>query len=328
MDYTFATSPLKSWSAFLNLRNVRVGHGRLLLFLSTGRARIGGKQSELLIMTSEALKAQSRKNLATLARRRGITRWHSMTKPELVRALLRMASAKRPTTSVSRRSRRPATRNGHKRNGKSHSKNGQAGATFLPMRDRDLCTTEVDDRIVTGRRNYIDATVCDAHWIRAQWELTRDSIRRAETRLGVAWHSAVPALRLFEVATDDVNSVSEVRVKDVLIEAGVNTWYVHVPPECRSYRLHIGYRTQQGVFFALSKSNVCAMPTLNANVAGAKNGRHTGNGHAAPKKAESAEAKPDGRLGRPLGFSSLSHFGPAATEQREKGEFSFKLDTE
>jgi hypothetical protein len=282
-------------------------------------------------MTSEALKAQSRKNLATLARRRGITRWHSMTKPELVRALLRMASAKRAATSISRRPRRQpvsAARNGHKRNGKSHSKNGQSSPAFLPLRDRDLCTTEVDDRIITGRKNYIDATVCDAHWIRAQWELTRDSIRRAETRLGVAWHSAVPALRLFEVATDDVNSVSEVRVKDVLIEAGVNTWYVHVPPESRSYRLHIGYRTQQGLFFALAKSNVCAMPMLNANVAAAKNGQHAGNGHAAPNKAEATEAKPDGRLGRPLGFSSLSHFGPAATEQREKGEFSFKLDTE
>src|SRR6516165_5634914 len=152
MDYTFATSPLKSWSAFLKLRNVRVGHGRLRLFLSAVPARIGGKQSELPNMTSEALKAQSRKNLATLARRRGISRWHSMTKPELVRALLRMASAKRVTASDSRRSRRPASRDGHKRNGKNHSKNGQANAAFLPMRDRDLCTTEVDDRIITGRR--------------------------------------------------------------------------------------------------------------------------------------------------------------------------------
>jgi hypothetical protein len=69
-------------------------------------------------------------------------------------------------------------------------------------------------------------------------------------------------LRLFEVATDDINSVSEVRVKDVLIEAGVNTWYVHVPPDARTYRLHIGYRTLKGMFFALAKSNVCAMPVM------------------------------------------------------------------
>jgi hypothetical protein len=282
-------------------------------------------------MTSEALKAQSRKNLASMARRRGITRWHSMTKPELVRALLRIASSKREAASPSRRSGRQSlavARNGHKKHGKRVLKNGHSNGQVLTLRDRDLCTSEIDDRHITGRKNYIDATVCDAHWIRAQWDLTRDSIRRAESRLGVDWHTAVPALRLLEVAADDVNSVSEVRIKDVLIEAGVNTWYVHVPPEARTYRLHIGYRTHKGVFFALAKSNVCAMPVLNANVSTSKNGHQAGNGHAAGDKAQANGAKPDGRLGRPLGFSSLSHFGPAATEEREKGEFSFRLDTE
>lgn len=286
-------------------------------------------------MTSEALKAQSRKNLASMAKRRGVAGWHSMTKPELVRALLRIAAAKRAAAStVSRSRRRPAaTARSGRKNGKSPAKrngakNGHTNGHVLPLRTRDLCTSEVDDRNITGRKNYIDAAVCDAQWIRAQWDLTRDSIRRAESRLGTDWHTAVPALRLFKVSADDINSVSEVRVKDVLIEAGVNTWYVHVPPEFRAYRLHIGYRTLQGSFFALAKSNVCAMPVLNGNVSAIKNGDHPRNHHSARDSADSIEVKPDGRLGRPLGFSTLSHFGPAATEERVKGEFSFKLETE
>ena len=276
-------------------------------------------------MTSETLKSRSRKNLASMARRNGITRWHSMTKPELVRALLRLGSAKRPS-SRSTRPRSRASSSTTRRNGRKVSrrppKNGAANGHVLPMRSRDLCTTEIDDRHITGRKNYIDALVCDAFWIRAHWDLTRDSIRRAESRLGTDWHTAVPALRVFEVSTDDVNSVSESRVKDVPIEAGVNTWYVHVPPEARSYRLHIGYRTQKGTFFALAKSNVCLMPVLNSSLASRQNG-HNGAEHP-----EHGAAKPDGRLGRPLGFSTLSHFGPGATEERERGEFSFKLDTE
>lgn len=278
-------------------------------------------------MTSEALKSRSRKILASMARRNGIDRWHSMTKAELVRSLLRMTQAKRPPSSAERsRSRRPSNGQNGRKNGKSH-KNGHTNGHVLPLRTRDLCTTEVDDRHVSGRRNYIDASVSDAHWIRAQWDLTRDSIRRAETRLSTDWHTAVPVLRLFEVSTDDVNSVSEIRVKDVLIEAGVNTWYVHVPPDARVYRLHIGYRTRQGTFFALAKSNVCTLPVLNTKVAATKNGKHSTNGHAG-ENGTNGEEKPDGRLGRPLGFSSLSHFGPAATEEREKGEFLFTLDTE
>ena len=283
-------------------------------------------------MTSESLKLRPRKSLATMAKRNGITRWHSMTKPELIRALLRVSNAKRPASRTPQRAaagRTVVARNGRKparRASKNGSSNGHAIAHIVPFKSRDLCTTEVDDKHVTGRKNYIDVTVCDAHWIRAQWELTRDSVRRAESRLGTDWHTAVPALRLFEVSADDINSVSEVRVKDVLLEAGVNTWYVHVPLESRTFRLHIGYRTPKGVFFALAKSNVCDMPVLNTNLDLQQNGKHTSNGHTHEKDANGA--KPDGRLGRPLGFSTLSHFGPAATEEREKGEFSFKLDTE
>ncbi|HLJ12507.1 MAG TPA: DUF4912 domain-containing protein [Planctomycetaceae bacterium] len=277
-------------------------------------------------MTSEALKSRSRKILAGMAKRNGISRWHSMTKAELVRALVRITQSKAPANRVARRpasARMNQSRNGRK-TAKAGRTNGAANGHSVPPRSRDLCTTEVDDRHITGRRNFIDATVCDAHWIRAQWDLTRDTIRRAETRLGTDWHTAVPALRLFEVATDDVNSVSELRVKDVLIDAGVNTWYVHVPPESRTYRLHIGYRTKAGTFFALAKSNVCSMPMLNAHLAANQTARN----QSGAQHADAKEDKPDGRLGRPLGFSSLSHFGPAATEEREKGEFSFKLDTE
>ena len=277
-------------------------------------------------MTAEVLKTRPRKILAGMAKRHGISGWHSMTKPELVRALLRLSQAKRPALRTSRRPAVPvavsrSARKSVKRAAKNGTTNGHGGhgiAQVLPFSSRDLCTTKVDDKHITGRKNYIDATVCDTKWIRAQWELTRDSVSRAESRLGTEWHTAMPALRLFEVSADDVNSVSEVRVKDVLLEAGVNTWYVHVPHESRTYRLHIGYRTQSGVFFALAKSNVCSMPI--------QNGKHPANGHMAEIGVNGS--KPDGRLGRPLGFSTLSHFGPAATEEREKGEFSFTLDTE
>ncbi|HEY3967851.1 MAG TPA: DUF4912 domain-containing protein [Planctomycetaceae bacterium] len=281
-------------------------------------------------MTSEALKLRSRKILAGMAKRNGISGWHSMTKPELVRALLRLAQAKRPTSRTPSRSRATAVtagRNGNGRKAKAAHKNGTSNGHVLPLRTRDLCTTETAARNGSGRKNYIDATVSDTNWVRVQWDLTRDSIRRAESRLGSDWHTAVPTLRILGVAVDDVNSVTELKVKDVFIEAGVNTWYVHVPAESRAYRIHIGYKTQNGMFFALAKSNVCSMPQLNANLAPGLNGHHAANGDAA-EAVEAGDNKASGRLGRPLGFSTLSHFGPAATEEREKGEFSFKLDTE
>ena len=124
--------------------------------LEAGLHQPGGNQSEFTSMTSEALKAQSRKNLASMARRRGVARWHSMTKPELVRALARLTAAKRPPASAAssraRRLRAAAARNGHKKNGKSALKNGDSISHVLPLRDRDLCTTEIANRGCSARQ--------------------------------------------------------------------------------------------------------------------------------------------------------------------------------
>ncbi|MFM7161455.1 MAG: hypothetical protein ACKO3P_13955, partial [Planctomycetaceae bacterium] len=51
--------------------------------------------------------------------------------------------------------------------------------------------------------------VCDRHWLRARWSVTRESVRRAEARLATEWHRAVPVLRLHEVRDDEAHSNSE-----------------------------------------------------------------------------------------------------------------------
>jgi len=300
-------------------------------------------------MTSEALKARSRKVLGTLARRRGISGWHFMTKEELVRSLLRLertkstaraangvrseqsngAAASRKSASETRRTAPARRRNGVAAKGKKAAANGNG---HLPSRQaRDLSTTEIHDIPSQGRTNYIEARVTDSQWLRVEWDLTRDSIRRAESRLAADWHRAIPVLRLFEVTAEDGAQVTDVFVKDFLIEAGVNSWYVHVPEAGRPYRLHIGYRTAKGAFFAVAKSNVCTMPAMsvkrNPGSRPATNSKAGTNGHDRNGDHRNGDSDDD-RLGRPLGFSSLAHFGPAATEERVHGEFSFKLDTE
>jgi hypothetical protein len=291
-------------------------------------------------MTSAALKMRSRKNLAEMARQSGVARWHSMTKTELVQALLRKARTKRGAT-VARsgdRKRSIGSTSAYALetnipNTKRPVRNGHKPAPAIEIsqpaiaRSRDLSTIKPGRRNGAGRMNYIDAVPADAHWIRLHWDLTRDTIRRAETRLGTDWHTAVPALRVLGVTVDDVNNVTESTVKEVLIDAGMNSWFVHVPADARSYRIHIGYKTASGVFFALAKSNVCSMPVLNGNLAAGPSGLPASSKERGDF-TDSNHERPQNRLSRPLGFSTLSHFGPAAVEQREKGEFSFKLDTE
>src|SRR5579872_4391308 len=102
MKYTFATFSLESWSAFLILRISRRGHGGHDFSSEAGPITpVEDRRSSL--MTSEALKSRSRKILAGMAKRNGISRWHSMTKAELVRALVRITQSKAPANRVARR---------------------------------------------------------------------------------------------------------------------------------------------------------------------------------------------------------------------------------
>jgi uncharacterized protein len=277
-------------------------------------------------MTLEVLKARSRKTLARMARQRGVSGWHSMTKPELVRALIRVVRASRAAATSKNGAASSRTEKRRTPARASNGSNGKAHGELLPPRSRDLCTIEIRDSN-SSRRNYLDTSACDAHWMKAEWDLSRDSIRRAESRLAADWHGAIPVLRLLEVKTSDQNSGNETHVRDVVIEAGVNTWYVNVPADARTYRMQIGYRTAKGTFFSLAKSNCCSMPILNANVRAESEPQS--NGHAAGAASGRGNGqKPSGRLARPLGFSSLAHFGPAASDERKKGDFSLKLDTE
>jgi hypothetical protein len=280
-------------------------------------------------MTLTALKSRSRKSLESLARRQGVARWHSLTKAELVRALVRTSRAN-GSASASHKSKSDARTTLRRPAGRARRR-AAASPEVTPARSRDLCTTEVADVRRNGRTNYLDVSVCDGQWVRARWDLTRDSIRRAESRLAADWHQAVPVIRVLAVVNGDANNALEGVVKDVPIAAGVDTWYLHVSPEHRVYRFQIGYRTRAGTFFGLAKSNLCHLPEMNAHLgAGSdksdQHGRNGAdrNGHARGGSGEGAET----HLGRPLGFSSLSHFGPAATHERKTGEFCFRLDTE
>src|SRR5215469_12168604 len=58
-------------------------------------------------MTAETLSSKSVKDLAQMAKRRGIHGWHSMRKDQLVRALVRLAANKSATNG------HPASKNGH-----------------------------------------------------------------------------------------------------------------------------------------------------------------------------------------------------------------------
>ncbi|MEO2091479.1 MAG: DUF4912 domain-containing protein [Gemmataceae bacterium] len=117
-------------------------------------------------------------------------------------------------------------------------------------------TAVVKDRIVL--------MVPDPFWLHAVWELSYQSVLRAESALGQDWHGAKPILRLLDVTSQDTTSTSEAPLRDIPIHGGCSHWYLDVPQPPRSFRVDIGYISRRGQFYVLARSNVVTPPRAGA----------------------------------------------------------------
>ena len=315
-------------------------------------------------MPNAPLSSLSREALEKLARQRRVTGAASLTKAQLLKALQSPPSSrsrattpaktkappkpalagnrgKKPVARVSKRSpaRLPAPTPGTKkttpvaarvpatpRKTVNRPKTADQGTPVRPLAEPSRKEISLGHLSGPQGQNSLVATPCDAHWIRVTWHLSRDSVARAQSRLGTEWHRATPVLRISRVTTSDQAAGSETFSKDVVIDAHGNTHYLSVPQPGRAFRVQIGYLGKLGTFFAMAKSNVCHMPKPGpAQVAGEQ---MKSNAPEGGELLSDPAAGDDDSPVRPLGFSALTHFGPTASQKRLTGEFQFKLATE
>ena len=106
--------------------------------------------------------------------------------------------------------------------------------------------------------------VPDPFWLHCYWELSLQSVQRAEAALGQDWHGAKPIIRLFDVTSQDTTSTSETAIRDINVHGGCSHWYIDVPQPPRTYRADIGYVSKRGQFYVLARSNVVTPPKSGA----------------------------------------------------------------
>lgn len=107
--------------------------------------------------------------------------------------------------------------------------------------------------------------VPDPFWLHTYWELSYQSVQRAEVALGQDWLGAKPIIRLFDVTSQDTTSTSETPLRDISVHGGCSHWYIDVPQPPRSYRADIGYLSRRGQFYVLARSNVVTPPKAGAS---------------------------------------------------------------
>lgn len=253
-------------------------------------------------MTSNQLERLTLKDLAQMAKKRGVDGWHSMRKHQLVAALAgaksrapqrKSATKVAPRRTVAKGSSRTRStassltrdgRNGHA--GPARHANGKrvdapqiaVAAPKSPAvtrkieraraeaeRTKNLAHCHASDGPGGSGKERLVVMVRDPYWLHAYWELSRAAVTRAEAAMGQDWHTARPVLRLLDVSSNGTTSSAEKVVRHVPIHGGVNNWYIDVTTPQRSYRVEIGYLASSGRFFLLARSNVVTTPAPGAS---------------------------------------------------------------
>ncbi|MFQ5734580.1 MAG: DUF4912 domain-containing protein [Planctomycetaceae bacterium] len=254
-------------------------------------------------MTRSDLQANTRKQLAQMARDYQVLGWHAMRKVELVDALARATRRRRANRKNGgdngRRSRGPRRVSTDRGNG------NPAAACRLPA------THPVD-----GESRVRDLLHVDGHgpcWLFARWTLTSRILNRAEAALGVEWRQAAPVLRVHDVTDEEGTATTQTHIQDVEIQHPIDHWYVAVGQPGHTYRVQLGYRAPSGKFFVLAES-----AKVRPSRAAKQPAYVYGNGRAVKRNADLP----------PLQSCDARRPRSADTAGKVEREFEFRIDAE
>ena len=181
--------------------------------------------------------------------------------------------------------------------------------------------------------------VRDPYWLHVCWELSRQSVLRAQAAMAEHWHASKPILRLCQVDTGTTTSTSERVLRDIEIHGGVNNWYIDVqdPPKC--YRVEIGYVSPIGKFYSLARSSAVNTPRPDSSDAFDKSWMDVSDqcekiyamsgGYATDGVKTELQELFEERLHRPMGEPMVMRFGAGAEGTLNKeSNFQFEIDCE
>jgi hypothetical protein len=293
------------------------------------------------------LKSRTVKDLAAMAKRRGVAGWHSMRKEDLVKALAKCAKSE---------ARRKIELPGEERNGRSNGAgngNGHHALDRLKAKSKAMRRLkEVQKRLtqfkdLSYRRNGLASNgytkdrvvvmVRDPFWLHVYWELTRNSVERTRVALGERWHGARPVLRMSEITQDGTTSTVRKIVRDIKIHGSVNNWYVDVAQPPRTYQVDIGYLAADGQFSCIARSNVVSTPAVGA--ASTVDGNWSevaedfdriyalSGGYADHGDHSDLKALFEQRLKRPMGSPMVTRFGLGAAGRGHR-DFCLEVDAD
>lgn len=257
------------------------------------------QRQEVDLITEASLQEKTSRDLAQMAKKKGVQGWHSMRKTQLVKALIKLAKNKerqkrklaearaKDTTAKSSAAAKASV------SAKASAKTSPlTSATAKPARSkaskaipesavakrircqrleqeklRDIAFREMSGSgEAAPKADRIVLLVRDAYWLQGYWEVTRTTVERIKVAMGPHWPKAKPVLRLLEISSRGNTNSFESVAQEIPIHGGASNWFINVNDSQKIYRLAIGYVVaangdESDRFHLIAKSNeVLTMP--------------------------------------------------------------------
>ncbi|MFM9115985.1 MAG: DUF4912 domain-containing protein [Planctomycetota bacterium] len=209
-------------------------------------------------------------------------------------------------------------------------------------RQRDLATEPrpaVQGKAQAPVRVRVVLIVRDPYWLQVSWEVTRQSVLRAQAAMAEQWHSARPTLRVLEVENSGTTSTAERVIREIAIHSGVQNWYIDVTNPPKSYRVDLGYLSGNGRFYAIGRSNTVTTQRPGTGESLDDNWTDVAEnfekifaqsgGYSDESSSHELQEAFEERFQRPLGAPLTGRFGAGAERVfRRRRDFPFEVDAE
>ncbi len=297
------------------------------------------------MITASSLKAHTAKDLAQMAKHRGVAGWHSMRKEQLIRALVKVESQLKTALSGNGKA-KGGGRNGSGKRVGLYAKKSTGNRRIQRVHRKKEQLKDLSSAGANGQKRHapepsdrVVLMVRDAFWLHAYWEISSQAISRARAAMAEQWHTAKPILRVMQSSAANSNNAAEAIERDIGIHGGVNNWYIDVCDPPKTFRVEIGYLASTGKFFSVTRSNSVTTPTTNSSNLVDHNWTDVADNcdkilaqsGAFSKEGNDGELQKlfEERLRRPMGSPMLTRYGMGAQMvlERER-EFSFEVDAE
>ena len=96
----------------------------------------------------------------------------------------------------------------------------------------------------------------EPHLVHAYWEVTSDELEKAKHRLGDAHKRSQAVLRFYDVTNIVFDGTNAHSSFDVDIDLQAKNWYVSLRSPEKSYFVELGFRTEDGRFHPIARSNI------------------------------------------------------------------------